>query len=113
MLHLALDLDAGAFGEGHVEEGVEGLTVLGAHLQRGGDEVPCASVADSEEVPNWNQHAWLHLSIPVHLEDEPAQEIRLGGGGGPTLALVGNGDPDMIDGARAAYLGKRRRLGWC
>jgi hypothetical protein len=79
VLQLARDLDAGAVGEGHVEKGIEGLAVLGAHLQRGGDEVPCAGVANSEEVPDWDQHARLLLAIPEHLEDEPAQEVRFRG----------------------------------
>src|SRR3712207_7156634 len=40
------------------------------------------SVAHAEEVPHRHQHAGLLLAVPVHLEKDPAQEVRLQGAGG-------------------------------
>src|SRR5215210_1455463 len=67
VLELALDLYPGTLGERHVEKAVEGLAVLGAHLQGRRDEVRRAGVADAEEISQGHEHARLFFSIPVHL----------------------------------------------
>jgi hypothetical protein len=107
LLQLAHDLYPGALGERHVEKAVEGLAILGAHLQGCRDEVCRAGVAHAEEIPEGYEHARLFLSIPVHPEQQPAQEVRLDSVRGPVHVLVGGGDPDVIYGAGAAHFGQR------
>src|SRR5215212_229852 len=108
VLELTRDLYPGALGERHVEKAVEGLAVLRAHLQGCRNEVPRAGVADAEEITYWHEHARLFLSIPVHLEEQPAQEVGLDGLRAPVHVLIGDGDPDVVYGARGIYFGQGR-----
>src|SRR5699024_7726873 len=90
---------------GHVEPAVEALAVLGAHLQRGGDEVRCARVPNTEEVAQRHHDTGRLGAVPVHLQHQLAQIVVVPAVGLPAVGGC-HGHPDVVDRAGPGDLGE-------